>query len=203
MNEWIPVVVGFGGLAVLLIFLWLFPKTTWAEEAARRIGVRPTGLYGLNTRRDRLRTAIFSAITAPVLLALAFTAYAIGDMFPGLSKANWTAAAYGFGFFLLAAMAALVCIGSGAGALVWRPSVVERDRLEIAADLANLLGLFAAGKLESRFWPDFDAVRYSDALVESIRAGVAEEFPRARPPETTDDAVRLNRFIQELNALSA
>jgi hypothetical protein len=202
MNEWIPVVVGFGGLAILLLLLWLFPNTTWAEEAARQIGVRPTGLYALKTRRDRLKTAGVSGLAAPILLALAFAAYAIAEKFPGISKANWTAGAYGFGLFLLAAMAAIVCVGSGLGALIWRPTVIERERIEIAMDLANVLGFFADRRVENKFWPDFEAVRYSDATIEAIRARIAAEFPRQHPPETTEDAERLKTFIQEFNALA-
>ena len=202
MNEWIPVVVGFGGLALVLLFIWRFPNTAWAEEAGRQIGVRPTGLYALKTRRDRLKTAGVSGLATPILLALAFAAYTIGDKFPGTSKASWTAASYGFGFFLLGAMAAVVCIGSGVGALIWRPSVVERDRIAIATDLADVLSLFSNRKVEAKFWPDFDAVRYSDAAIEAIRAQIARAFPRSRPPETENDAARLNTFIQELNALA-
>lgn len=169
MSEWIPVVVGFGGLAIISLFLRFFPDSTWATEGKRRIGVRPSGAYLVKIPKDHLKAAAIAAIAAPILFGLAVLGYALGDRFPGLSKTSWTAQTYGFGFTLLAGMAGIVSIGSLVGALFWRPMIIKGDPGETAAGLAKALTLFAEGEASDDAWPDFNAIRYIGELLELTR----------------------------------
>jgi hypothetical protein len=198
MSEWLPVLAGFGGLAIIFLFLSFFPDSTWATEGKRSIGVRPSGAYLVKTPKDHLRTAAISAITAPILFGLAVWGYALGDRFSGSSRTSWTAQTYGFGFALLAAMAGVVSIGSLVGALFWRPRIIDGDPGVPAQSLAEALTLFAEGEASDDAWPDFDAIRYADPAVESIRARMVREFPHGRPPNQPEDAGRLSAYIGEL-----
>ena len=202
MSEWLPVVAGFGGLAIIALFLRFFPDSTWATEGKRHIGVRPSGAYFVKTPKNHLKTAAISAIAAPILFGLAVFAYALGDRFSGSSRTSWTAQTYGFGFALLAAMAGVVSIGSLVGALFWRPRIIRGDPGVTAPGLAEALTLFAEGEAGDDAWPDFDAIRYADPAMESIRARMVRDFPHGRPPNQPEDAHRIAAYIGELLELT-
>jgi hypothetical protein len=200
MNEWLPLVVGFGGLAIILLILRVFPDSTWSQEARRYVGVQPKGAHSAKTRSDRLKTAGLSAVAMPILFGLAVWSYRISDNYPGLSRSSWAAQTYGFCFFLLGAMAGLVFIGSLFGTLFWRPTVVKSDPDQTAEKLADILALFAEGQADHLVWPDFNAMRYYDPMLESVRARIVADFPGTRPPSDARDAARLQPLISELRA---
>ncbi len=127
-SSWLPVVTGFGVIALTLVAIAIFPRTWWARELTRCYGVRPTGPDGRYRRRDALRGAGLSALLGTVLLAAGFGVFAITEPYPDLSTLNRIGSTYLVAFSILGGMAYL-----GALLLLWR-AAFWRDSLPSHTD---------------------------------------------------------------------
>lgn len=146
MNPALITLVGYGFVALLVLGMARLPRTWWAQECARRYGVRPSGPLGIWTRRDFLRRAALAAVGCPVLIALGVAAGSLETRYPGNRQIALISGAYLFGFGLLAAMAFAVVLESLWRAVFWRPRRPPRPLDPTACgDLATLLEALANG----------------------------------------------------------
>ena len=187
MNEWLPVVVGFGLIALMLATRRFFPRTWLAGELRQWYGAKPHGPYLALTRRDYGRRFSYSALAAIALIGSAVALFPLTERLPNESRTRLTLEVYFFLAFILGAVAGLAAALSLFAAAFWRPKRVklsERGTL----DLANYLGLLSDGELEHSAWRDFSAVRFEDERIEAMRRVLVSRIG-STPRELTDSEI--------------
>jgi len=194
-----PVVVGFGVIAAVIVASRLLPRSWLRSELGRWYGAKPSGAYWVMSRRDLGRRSLYSAIAAGVLLTSSIALFPLSERFPNGSKPRLILETYFFIGVVLGAVAALAAIVSGVRAAFWRP---RRLPLTLARrlNLAHYLELMRRGELAGEAWRDFAAIRFEDPVAEQIRAEyVTRVGPVAR--ELSDiDALWLKECVGTLVA---
>jgi hypothetical protein len=129
MNEWLPVVVGFSFIVVVVALLALFRDSDWAQDLTRLRGLRGTGEGGLVLPRDVGRMALYTFLIALLLFGAAYGAFMVSERFPNESKGNLVASAYFFVLFVLSAvaMAYAAILSVTAGVAGWRTGKAARQ----------------------------------------------------------------------------
>jgi hypothetical protein len=170
MGEWIPVIAGYGFLIVLLIVAAMAPNAWWVQELARRYGVRPSGPFGIFTRRDLFVRAAMSAVAAVGCLALALAASAIMLRIPDYRLGNQVATTYLFAFVLLASVATLAAVIALWQAVFYRPRRPPAP-LDPRAwrSLASLLDRLAVEQLPEAEWAAFAVHPQREPALDHVR----------------------------------
>jgi hypothetical protein len=170
MGEWTPVVGGYGFLILLVAAAALAPNAWWVQELARRYGVRPSGPFGIFTRRDLFVRAGLSALAGAACLALSLAASVVMERIPEYRFGNRVAATYFFGFLLLAGVGVLAAIISLWHAIFYRPRRPPPPRNPRAwRSLAGLLDRLAVESIPEAEWVTFAEHPQSEPTLEHIR----------------------------------
>jgi len=197
MNEWLPVVVGFGLIAFMLAARRFLPRTWLAGELRQWYGAKPHGPYLALTRRDYGRRFSYSALAAIALIGSSAALFPLTERFPNESRIRLTLEVYFFLAFILGAVAGLSGVLALLSAAFWRPKRVKlsaRGRL----DLAKYLGALGDGELEHAAWRDFSAGRFEDQRIETMRRVLVSRIGPT-PRELTDSEIAwLQESIDQL-----
>jgi hypothetical protein len=170
MGEWTPVIAGYGFVILVLVGATLAPNAWWVQELARRYGVRPSGPFGIFTRRDLFVRAGLSGLAAAGCLALSLAASTVMEWIPEYRPGNQVAATYFFGFFLLAGVGVLAAIISLWQAIFYRPRRPPAPFDPHAWHaLAELLDRLAVEPIPETEWALFVAHPQSEPALEHVR----------------------------------
>jgi hypothetical protein len=108
MRDWLPHIVGFGLVGLLLAFIRRNPESEWTAALLTYYGVRPSGTDGHFRPVDHFKAAGVSVVLCVVLLGISIGALGSVQSFDNNSRGNWTLAAAGFAAFLLSLLS-LAC----------------------------------------------------------------------------------------------
>src|SRR5262245_20723829 len=125
MNAWIPVLVGFGVIAVVIVASRVLPRSWLHTELGKWYGAKPSGAFFVMSRRDLGRRAIYSAIAAALLAVSSFALVVLVERAPNGSRAQLIAQTYLLIAVVLAGVAALAAILSAINIVFWRPRRLE------------------------------------------------------------------------------
>jgi protein-S-isoprenylcysteine O-methyltransferase Ste14 len=128
MADWEPHFVGLAFIAFVIAMMRFFPNAWWSRELRRGYGIRGTAADGSMRRVDFFRGAALCVAIAVALVLLGFGFGVLGEQYPNMSRANWTAAAYMLGCVLLAGVALLCAIIAAWNGLRWRPPQQPQGR---------------------------------------------------------------------------
>ena len=123
LPEYLALVTGYGFIAIVLVAMAISPRSWWAQELARRYGVRPSGPFGIFTHRDLLRRAMLSFLAFALLLGLALALSTQLERWPGQSQLGLLVSTYFFAAFLLAGIGFLAALEALWRAIFWRPQL--------------------------------------------------------------------------------
>ena len=123
MGEFLPQLIGFGFVALLLSFAHLFPHSPWTATLAERYGVRGSGPNGGLSRVDHFRTAAYALGVAVFLWAIAFGVFPFAERLEPNGRWHFLGLELWFMFMLLGALALACVITSAWKGLRWRPPV--------------------------------------------------------------------------------
>ena len=122
MNEWSPIIAGFGFITVVLLAVVVFRHTEWARDLTRPRGLERSGPGGEALPRDLLWLAAGALMVGAALFAIALASHEVSTRFPNLSTISLIASVYFFVAFLLSGLALLYGLQmAGLGAWVaWK-----------------------------------------------------------------------------------
>jgi hypothetical protein len=167
VNDWVPIIVGYGIILVAIIAARAMPNSTIGVELRRSYGVTPSGDRGHRTREDYLKSAGL-AFAASVGLALTcMGAGVLMDRYPIGSRANLAASTYSFGAFLLMGVALLLTAGSLWRYLFFR--VVLPDTPAHRLSFADAIDRLLDGAITDNERIEHLEVRYKQREIEEIR----------------------------------
>jgi hypothetical protein len=128
MNEWLPVVVGFSFIVVVVLLVAVFRNSDWAQDLTRPRGLRGTGAGGRVLPRDVARLMLHAFLIALLLFGAGYGAFIISERFPNASTGNLVASAYSFVLILLSAVAIAYAaiLAATVGVVAWRTGKAGR-----------------------------------------------------------------------------
>ena len=123
MGQFLPQLIGFGFVALLLGFVVLFPRSPWTATLLERYGVRARGTGAQLTRADYFRGAAAAFAISMLLCTISFGWFALAERLRNGARGNLLASEFAFMFTLLGALSfacAVIAVWNG---LRWRPPV--------------------------------------------------------------------------------
>jgi hypothetical protein len=170
MDDWMPAVAGYGFIILVLAAIAIAPNAWWARELARRYGARPSGPFGIFTRRDLTRRAALSVSSAVLCLAFASAAGFVMSRIPDFRWGNRVATTYMFGFVLLSGVGVLAALIALWEVIFYRPRKPPspRDPREWRS-LAALLDRLAIEPIPEAEWVTFASTPFDEPVLERVR----------------------------------
>jgi len=170
MSEELIPVVGYGFIALVVLAMAAAPQSWWAQELARRYGVRPSGPFGTFTRRDHLRRATASACACVGFVGACFAMTPLLGRWPVTSQPALITETYLFAFFVLGGMGLLAMLEALWRAIFFRPQppplVLDPTEWRVVADLLDRLAAAPIPELE---WATFAGRPMRDPTMQRVR----------------------------------